>query len=109
LSAIGDFIFGFGGRTAYDFKHDSKLLRIGGRLRHSDGRIVTARRRKGNKNTLVGDNDEALPDDLFDPFTAGISRDVFLREFGLTANALRAGGGELLHAGGKLAETLAAN
>jgi uncharacterized protein YhaN len=109
LSAIGDFIFGFGGRTTYDFKHDSKLLRIGGGLRHSDGRTVTARRRKGNKNTLVGDNDEAVPDDLFDPFTAGISRDIFLREFGLTAEALRIGGGELLNAGGRLAETLAAS
>jgi len=109
LSAIGDFIFGFGGRTTYDFKHDSKLLRIGGGLRHSDGRTVIARRRKGNKNTLVGDNDEPLPDDLFDPFTAGITRDIFLREFGLTAEALRIGGGELLDAGGRLAETLAAS
>jgi uncharacterized protein YhaN len=109
LSAIGDFIFGFAGRTRYDFKHDSKLLRVGGILRHSDGRTVSARRRKGNKNTLVGDNDEPLPDDLLDPFTAGISRDVFLREFGLTAEALRIGGRELLNAGGKLAETLAAS
>lgn len=109
LAAISDFIFGFGGRTAYDFKHDSKFLRIGGRLRHSDGRTVTARRRKGNKNTLIGDNDEALPDDLFDPFTAGITREVFLREFGLTADALRNGGRELLDAGGRLAETLAAS
>jgi uncharacterized protein YhaN len=109
LSAIGDFIFGFGGRTTYDFKHDSKLLRIGGGLRHSDGRTVIARRRKGNKNTLIGENDEPLPDDLFDPFTAGITRDIFLREFGLTAEALRIGGGELLNAGGRLAETLAAS
>lgn len=109
LSAIGDFIFGFGGRTTYDFKHDSKLLRIGGSLRHSDGRTVTARRRKGNKNTLVGDNDEPLPDNLLDPFTAGISRDIFLREFGLTSETLRIGGGELLNAGGRLAETLAAS
>ena len=107
LSAIGDFLFGFGGRTAYDFKHDSKLLRIGGCLRHSDGRTVTARRRKGNKNTLIGENDEVLPDDFLDFCTAGISRDVFLREFGLTAEALRDGGRELLAAGGRLAETLA--
>jgi len=109
LSAIGDFIFGFGGRTTYDFKHDSKLLRIGGCLRLSDGRQVSARRRKGNKNTLVDDNDEPLPDDLLDPFAAGISRDIFLREFGLTAEALRIGGTELLTAGGRLAETLAAS
>ncbi|NEW88602.1 hypothetical protein DU475_15200, partial [Rhodopseudomonas sp. WA056] len=53
LTAIGDLLFGFGTRTDYDFKHDSKLLRIGGSFRHSDGRLIAARRRKGNKNTLL--------------------------------------------------------
>lgn len=109
LSAIGDFIFGFGGRTVYDFKHDGKTLRVGGSLRHSDGRVVTARRRKGNKNTLVDDNDEPLADDLISAFVGGVSRDVFESEFGLTAEALRRGSEELLTAGGRLAETLAAS
>ena len=109
LSGIADFIFGFGGRTAYDFKYDSQMLRSGGRLRHSNGSIITARRRKGNKNTLIDGKDAPLADDVLDPFTAGISRETFLREFGLTAQALRHGGAELLDAGGRLAETLAAS
>jgi len=109
LSGIGDLLFGFGARTDYDFRHDSKMLRIRGSFRHSDGRVITARRRKGNKNTLVDANDQPLPDDLFVPLLAGLSRDAFSREFGLTAQALRDGGHELLTAGGRLAETLAAS
>jgi uncharacterized protein YhaN len=108
LSAITDLLFGFGGRTDYDFRHDSKTLRIGGDLRHSDGRTLSVRRRKGNKNTLVDGNDQPLPDDCLAPFLDGVLRDTFSREFGLTAQALRQGGHDLLAAGGSLAETLAA-
>lgn len=109
LSAIGDLLFGFGGRTDYDFLHESRALRIGGSFRHSDGRLFEARRRKGNKNTLIDANDQPLPDDLLAPLLAGVSREMFSREFGLTAEALREGGHELLNAGGRLAETLAAS
>ena len=109
LSAIGDLLFGFGGRTDYGFRHDGKNLRIGGAFRHSDGRLIEARRRKGNKNTLIGTDDLALPDDTLAPLLGGLSRENFNREFGLTAQALRDGGEELLHAGGRLAETLAAS
>lgn len=109
LSAIGDLLFGFGARTPYDFRHDGKNLRIGGAFRHSDGRAVTARRRKGNKNTLVDDSDQPLPDGLLTPFLDGLTRETFSREFGLTAASLRQGGNELLEAGGRLAETLAAS
>lgn len=109
LSAIGDLLFGFGARTDQDFRHDSKLLRIGGSFRHSGGHMITARRRKGNKNTLVDDRDQPLPDDALASILDGLSRDVFSREFGLTANALRQGGEDLLRAGGRLADTLAAS
>lgn len=109
LSAIGDLLFGFGGRTDYDFRHDSKSLRIGGVLLHSSGRTLTIRRRKGNKNTLLDEADQPIPDDTLTPFLDGVSSAAFNREFGLTAQALREGGQELLEAGGRLAETLAAS
>jgi uncharacterized protein YhaN len=109
LSAIGDLLFGFGARTDHDFRHDSKLLRIGGSFRHSDGRVIAVRRRKGKQNTLVDDSDQPLPDDSLASILDGLSRDAFSREFGLTAKALREGGEELLSAGGRLAETLAAS
>jgi chromosome segregation protein len=109
LSAIGDLLFGFGARTPYDFRHDSNKLRLGGAFRHSDGRLIEARRRKGNKNTLIGADEQALPDDTLAPLLGGLSRENFGREFGLTAQALRDGGEDLLNAGGRLAETLAAS
>lgn len=109
LSAIGDLLFGFGGRTDYDFRHDSKSLRIGGTLLHSSGRTIAVRRRKGNKNTLLDEADQPIPDDTLTPFLDGVSSTAFNREFGLTAQALREGGQELLQAGGRLAETLAAS
>ncbi|MDB5626689.1 MAG: hypothetical protein JWR73_2491, partial [Tardiphaga sp.] len=109
LSAIGDLLFGFGHVTTYDFVKSPKPLRVGGAFRHSDGRLLIARRRKGTKNTLSGAHDEALPDDYLAPFVAGLTRADFNREFGLTAPALRQGGSDLLKAGGSLAETLAAS
>lgn len=109
LSAIGDLLFGFGARTTYNFKHDNNALRIGGTLHHSDGRQLAIRRRKGTKNTLLDADDQALPDDTLAPWLGGIARDTFDREFGLTAEALRRGGDDLLKAGGRLAETLAAS
>ncbi|ABE40851.1 conserved hypothetical protein [Rhodopseudomonas palustris BisB5] len=109
LSAIADLLFGFGARTDYDFRHDSKLLRLGGTFRHSDGRVIKARRRKGNKNTLLDADDQPLPDDHFAALLGGVSRTAFNSEFGMTAQTLREGGEELLSAGGRLAETLAAS
>jgi len=109
LAAIGDFLFGFGARTDYDFRHDGKTLRIGASLRQADGTLITARRRKGNKRTLLDDQDRELSDDLLAPLLAGLTRPSFDTEFGLTARALRQGGEELLKAGGRLAETLAAS
>lgn len=109
LSAIGDLLFGFGARTTYNFKHDNNALRVGGMLHHSDGRQLAIRRRKGAKNTLLDADDQALPDDTLAPWLGGIARDTFDREFGLTAEALRRGGDDLLKAGGRLAETLAAS
>ncbi|MCO5130523.1 MAG: AAA family ATPase [Xanthobacteraceae bacterium] len=109
LAAIGDLLFGFGARTAYNFRHVNAALRVGGTLLHSDGRQMAIRRRKGNLNTLLDEADQPLPDDTLAPWLGGLSRDSFDREFGLTAEALRRGGDELLKAGGRLAETLAAS
>jgi len=109
LSAIGDLLFGFGARTAYNFRHDNNALRIGGTLHHSDGRQLVIRRRKGTKNTLLDLRDQPLPDETLTPWLGGLARETFDREFGLTAESLRQGGDDLLKAGGRLAETLAAS
>ena len=81
---------------------------LGADLRMADGHKLSFRRRKGNKNTLIDDRDQPLPDDLLTSIIGSVTRDAFTREFGLTADELRKGGEELLKAGGRLAETLAA-
>jgi len=109
LSAIGDLLFGFQGRTPYGFQHDQALLRVGGGFRLSDGSALELRRRKGNKNTLVDAADRPIPEDELSRALGGVDRKTFETEFGLTAQALREGGEALLKAGGGLAETLAAS
>jgi uncharacterized protein YhaN len=109
LHAIGDLLFGFEPRTDYDFQHEQKSLRVGARLRLAEGGALSIRRRKGNKNTLLDDQDRPLADDLLAPLLGSLSRTTFFAEFGLTAAKLRDGGRELLSAGGRLAETIAAS
>lgn len=109
LQAIGDLLFGFERRTSYDFRHEQKSLRVGARIRLADGAAFTVRRRKGDKNTLLDEEDRPLADDPLAPLRGSLTRETFFAEFGLTSAALRAGGLDLLRAGGRLAETLAAS
>jgi len=109
LNAIGDLLFGFPKIANYDFLHEKTTLRVGARLRFADGSTLYARRRRGNKNTLLDADDKPLADDLLAGVLGSVTREVFASEFGLTAEALRKGGENLLRAGGRLAETLAAS
>jgi chromosome segregation protein len=108
LSAITDLLFGFNTSTDYDYLHDRKTLRIGAELLLKDGSKLNFRRRKGTSNTILDANEQPMPDDLLAAIIGTVSREAFCREFGLTAASLRQGGDELVRAGGKLAETLAA-
>lgn len=108
LSAVTDLLFGFNTSTNYDYLHDKKALRIGAEILTREGRRLSFRRRKGNSNTLLDANEEPLPDDFLATVIGNVSREAFNREFGLTAASLRQGGDELVKAGGRLAETLAA-
>jgi chromosome segregation protein len=109
LHAIGDLMFGFERRTSYDFQHEQKSLRIGARISLADGAALLIRRRKGDKNTLLDEEDKPLAHDRLAPALGSLTREAFFAEFGLTAAKLREGGRELLSAGGRLAETLAAS
>jgi uncharacterized protein YhaN len=108
LEAIGDFLFEVRGRTAYAFAHEYRALRIGAALRFADGSRLEARRRKGERNTLVDEADKAVSDALLRAALAGLDRESFEAEYGLSQRTLREGGEALLRAGGSLAEALAA-
>ena len=106
LSAIADLLFGFEKSTTFGFLHDSKDLRIGATVVREDGAPLTFRRRKGYKRTLIDAHDKELADDVLVPFLGGISRQVFLRAFGLNAATLRASAKELGDSDGDLASAL---
>jgi len=108
LSAISDLLFGFPNVSPYAVGYSPNTMRLGAQVLLDSGEKIAFHRRRGRKNTLVDDNDSALGDDLLEPVLGSIDRVTFESEFGLTAERLRAGGQDLLAAGGKLAETLAA-
>ena len=62
LTALGDLIYGFPGQTPYGFRHDQRLLRVGGIFHLADGSRLEFRRRKGNLNTLVDADDKPIAD-----------------------------------------------
>lgn len=105
LSAVGDLLFGFPGRTVQDWRFDYKDLRLRAEI-EDDGRTLTVIRRKGNKNTLLGPDNAALPDDLLDPLLGGVDRAGFERMFGLDHAKLRAGGQAILEGRDDVARTL---
>lgn len=105
LSAIGDLLFGFPGRTVQDWRFDYKDLRLRAEI-EDGGRALTVIRRKGNKNTLLGPANTALPDDLLDTFLGAVDRAGFERMFGLDHAKLRAGGQAILEGRDDAARTL---
>jgi len=106
LAAIGDALFGFGHRSAYDFLHGGPQLRLGFSLVARDGRTGRFLRRKGLKGTLRDADDAVLPDTALHPFLGGATRESFERGFGLDGARLRQGGLALAAGGGGLGESL---
>ena len=107
LSAISDLMFGFEPRISFAFQHPADTLRLGARVLLPDGSMRDFRRRRGNKITLVDAADQPLGEDFLDDVKAGLTRDGFRSEFGLTAEDLRHGGRALLATKGRLADMLA--
>ncbi|WP_375463133.1 AAA family ATPase [uncultured Methylobacterium sp.] len=106
LAAVTDLLFGIEARTAYAFLHEMPQMRIGAEIRAADGRGLSFRRRKGNRNTLVDAGDAALSEIALAPFLGGLTREVFCRAFGLDAGSLRAGAREMLNVDGELGASL---
>ena len=107
LAAVDALLFGVPERTPYASRFPGQL-RVGGEIVATDGRGLRFWRRKGRKNTLLGDAGNPLPDDALAPFLGGLSQEVFERSFGLDANRLRAGGDEMLRADGDVGASLMA-
>ncbi|MCA1437974.1 AAA family ATPase [Bradyrhizobium sp. BRP20] len=99
MSAIEDLLFGIPGQSSRNFLHENAALRIGAALER-DGALLSVRRRKGNKDTLLGPDDLpiAAGDGLLAPLLGGMDRAFFCRMFCLDHERLRAGGRDITQA-----------
>lgn len=108
LRALISWLFGIPARTSDNFLYSNSQLRIGGKLRLSDGREIEFMRRKGTKGTLLEyGTDNPLDENLLGPFlTPGIDENIFMKLWGIDHGRLIAGGRELLDQSGDLGHAL---
>lgn len=106
LRAITQLLYGIETRTADDFLHRMAELRIGATLAN-EKQSLTLYRRKGNKATLLAEDEKtALPDDALAPYLAGVDVDAFRNLFGLTHDQLIRGGQALVQGEGDVGQAL---
>lgn len=108
LRALTAWLFGIPARTNDNFLHANTQLRIGGKLRLSDGNQLEFVRRKGTKGTLLHyDTDEPLDAALLSHFLPGdMDENLFTKLWGINHAGLTAGGQELLDQSGDLGQAL---
>ena len=107
MSAIEDLLFGIPGQSSHNFLHENAALRVGATLER-DAALLSVRRRKGNKDTLLGPDDLPLAagDGLLVPLFGGIDRAFFSRMFCLDHERLRVGGRDIIQAKDDIGATL---
>lgn len=99
MAGIEDLLFGIPSNSPRNFLHEYNAMRVGGIL-EKGGDTLKVRRRKGNKDTLLFDNDLPIPsgERALAPFLAGADRRFYTRMFSLDHERLRQGGKEILQA-----------
>lgn len=107
LRAITDLLYGIHSRTPDNFIHPYPRLRIGARLKHSDGTVLEIVRRKANKNSLFnGDDSTPLDETELTRFMGDVDRGLFHMMFGIDHERLRRGGEEIVQGDGRIGELL---
>ena len=107
LRALRQMLYGIPDRSPDNFIHPYTQMRIGGVLRHSDGKVIEVIRRKGRVNTLRGSDDEKPIDEaLFQKFLGNIDEDLFSTMFGIGHEDLVRGGEEIIGGGGDVGQAL---
>ncbi len=109
LRAITGLLFGMETRTTDDFIHAKRDIRVGARLvsGQQDAQVLECIRRRGNKKTLLKpDGREPADEHLLEAMLAGVDRETFLSQFGLTHTALVEGGEAITAGNGDLGEIL---
>jgi uncharacterized protein YhaN len=107
LRALSHWLFNFPHLSADNFVHPNDQLRVGGKLRHSDGDELEFVRRRGNRNTLRGPDDATVvPDERLARFLGGMSADTFQTLFGIDHERLTQAGEEIRTGQGQFGELL---
>jgi uncharacterized protein YhaN len=99
MAAIEDLLFGIPASSAYNFLHEYAAMRVGAIL-ESGAQTLTIRRRKGNRDTLLTEQEIPVPagDGVLAPVLGGADRRFYARMFNLDHQRLRDGGREILEA-----------
>ena len=107
LRAIEQLFFGIPANSSDNFIHPYPKLRIGAALRTRDGKQIEVVRRKGNKNTLRGPDDQTPFDEAeLGRLLGGLDRDAFTTMFGIDHERLREGGENIAQGGGSVGQSL---
>ncbi|MCK1335766.1 AAA family ATPase [Bradyrhizobium sp. 38] len=99
MNGVEDLLFGIPANSSRNFLHEYNAMRVGALLEKGND-TLKVRRRKGNKDTLLGDDDTPIPsgEGALAPFLAGADRRFYTRMFSLDHERLRQGGKEILQA-----------
>jgi uncharacterized protein YhaN len=99
MNGVEDLLFGIPANSPRNFLHEYNAMRVGALL-EKGGDTLKLRRRKGNKDTLLGGDDAPIPsgEGALAPFLAGADRRFYTRMFSLDHERLRQGGKEILQA-----------
>ena len=108
LAGVSDLLFGFPGRTPFDFCFKASELRLGGEVVSKIGDRLAFVRRKGNSRTLLDLEGSPIEDNALGPFLGLMTPEIFRNAFGLDAEKLRSGAEELILARGELGSSLMA-
>lgn len=106
LRALAALLYGIPTRTSDNFVHDHQKLLLGARIAHSDGSTLAFLRRKGNKNTLLGEDRSPIDDSLLARFLGGVDERRFALLFGIGHEDLARGGEDILAGKGEVGESL---
>jgi uncharacterized protein YhaN len=99
MNGVEDLLFGIPANSPRNFLHEYNAMRVGALLEKGTD-TLKVRRRKGNKDTLLGGDDTPIPsgEGALAPFLAGGDRRFYTRMFSLDHDRLRQGGKEILQA-----------
>lgn len=99
MNGVEDLLFGIPANSPRNFLHEYNAMRVGALL-EKGADTLKLRRRKGNKDTLLGGDDAPIPsgEGALAPFLAGADRRFYTRMFSLDHDRLRQGGKDILQA-----------